>query len=109
MASPIPRTFLEEVNVAGHQLVDKSKELIAKGNVRRFILKDSTGTRTLLEVPLTLGVAAGAGLTLFAPFLVTIGALAALLTQAKVIIERYENPEDAEQESQTSLLERGDD
>ncbi len=87
-----PRGFFEEVTVAGNQLVDKLKELIGEGNVRRVLIKDSTGTRTLLEIPLNLGVAAGAGLALFAPILAGLGAVAAFVTQARVVIERYEDP-----------------
>jgi Domain of unknown function (DUF4342) len=98
------RGFFEEVTVAGNQLVDKIKELIEEGNVRRVLIKDSTGTKTLLEIPLNLGVAASAGLMLLAPLLATVGAIAAVVTQARIVIERYEetstttkNPEDGPQ------------
>ncbi|WP_218080156.1 DUF4342 domain-containing protein [Anthocerotibacter panamensis] len=92
MASPPPRSFFEEFTVAGNQLVEKVKELLEEGNVRRVIIKDRNSDKTLLEVPLTLGMA-GAGLTLFAaPVLAGIGALAAVVTQVRIIIERDGSP-----------------
>jgi hypothetical protein len=92
-----PRSFYEEVNVAGNQLVDRLNKLVSEGNIRRLIIKDSTG-RTLIEVPLTLGVVAGTGAVFFAPFLAALGALAALIAQVHIIIERYEDPADAAKE-----------
>jgi uncharacterized membrane protein len=73
-----PRSFYEEINVAGNQLVDRLKSLTEEGNIRRLIIKDSSD-RTILEVPLTLGVVAGTGVVMFAPFLAAIGAIAALV------------------------------
>ncbi|WP_287128639.1 DUF4342 domain-containing protein [Candidatus Cyanaurora vandensis] len=102
--NPPPRSFFEEFTVAGNKLVEKVKEILEQGNVRRVIIKDSTGQRTLLEVPLTLGVAAGAGLAWFAAPLAAIGAVAALVTQVRVIIERYEDPTDAEAENKGPTL-----
>lgn len=93
-----PKTFAEEMNVAGSQLVERLQELVRQGNIRRLILRDQHG-RTLLEVPLTLGVVGGAGVALFAPFLAAVGAIAALVTRIQIVIERYENPADAAQES----------
>lgn len=93
-----PKTFAEEMNVAGSQLVERLQELVRQGNIRRLILRDQHG-RTLLEVLLTLGVVGGAGVALFAPFLAAVGAIAALVTRIQIVIERYENPADAAQES----------
>lgn len=94
----MPRTFAEELSVAGSQLVERLQELVRQGNIRRLILRDQHG-RTLLEVPLTLGVVGGASVALFAPFLAAVGAIAALVSRINIVIERYEDPADAAHES----------
>jgi hypothetical protein len=78
----------EEIKIDGTELVKKVKELIQAGNIRRIIIKQDD--RTLLEVPLTLGAAGVAALTLFAPALVAIGAIAGIVTKCTLIIERVE-------------------
>ncbi|MBC8121391.1 MAG: DUF4342 domain-containing protein [Gemmatimonadaceae bacterium] len=85
------RNLIDEVYVTGSQLADKVKEIVEQGNVRRVLIQDTEG-RTLLEVPLTLGMAAGAGLAVFAPILAAVGTVAALVTRAKIVVERYEEP-----------------
>ncbi len=77
----------EEFKLDGKELMAKVKQLIAEGNVRRIIIKNKDG-KTLIEVPLTVGVA---GLVL-APTLAAIGALAALVTECTLIVERSEKP-----------------
>jgi hypothetical protein len=83
------RTFIEEIEIAGSELVDRVKELISEGNVRRLIIRDPHG-KFLLEIPLTTGVAVGSVMTIFAPVLVALGAMAALLVRVKVQIVRVE-------------------
>jgi hypothetical protein len=75
----------EKVTLAGNQLVEYVKGLIAAGNVRRLIIRKAND-EILLEVPLTAGVAVGGALTAMAPVLAALGAMAALLTQVKVEI-----------------------
>lgn len=82
-------TWMEEIEVAGGQLVDQVKELINEGNVRRLIIR-TQDNKVLLEVPLTAGVAVGGVVTIFAPVLAAIGALAALIAKVKVQIIRTE-------------------
>ncbi len=77
----------QEFSVTGDQVVAKVRELIDEGNVRRLIIKNEEG-RTLLEVPLTLGVIGAALLPVFA----AIGALAALATRCTIVVERYDQP-----------------
>jgi hypothetical protein len=77
----------QEFSVTGDQVVAKVRELIDEGNVRRLSIKNEEG-RTLLEVPLTLGVIGAALLPVFA----AIGALAALATRCTIVVERYEEP-----------------
>ncbi|GIL15664.1 MAG: hypothetical protein BroJett039_08370 [Chloroflexota bacterium] len=88
MADPF-RT--EEFRVDGDKVVGRIKELLNEGNVRRIILRTEEG-KTLIEVPLTLGVGiVGAGLV-FAPVLAAIGALAAMVTRLSIIVERQDKP-----------------
>lgn len=77
----------EEFKVSADNLVAKVRELIREGNVRRVFIKNEDG-RTLLEFPLTAGVAVTALTAAVAPVLVAVGAVAALLTQVTVGVER---------------------
>ena len=62
----------EEFRVEGEKLIAKVKELLHEGNIRRIIIKDKEG-KTVLEIPMTLGVVGA----LIAPQLAAIGAIAA--------------------------------
>lgn len=83
------RTVGEQFEVAGAELVEFVKKLIREGNIRRIIIRNEKG-EVLIEIPLTAGVAIGGVLTLFAPILVAVGAMAALLTSVKVEVIRTE-------------------
>ncbi|MEE6282309.1 DUF4342 domain-containing protein [Georgenia sunbinii] len=80
-------TWYEEFKVSGDNLVAKVRELIREGNVRRVFIKNDKGA-TLLEIPLTAGVAVTAIAAAVSPVLVAVGAVAALLTQVTVGVER---------------------
>jgi hypothetical protein len=75
----------EEFKVNGEELVARIKELIRQGNIRRVIIKDRDG-KILMEFPLTLGVLGAA----LAPTLAAVGAVAALVLEATVIVEKTE-------------------
>ena len=75
----------EEFKVSGEALVDKIKELAHEGNIRRIIIKDKSD-RTLIDIPLTFGVIGA----LLAPQLAAIGAIAALVTKATIVVEIVE-------------------
>lgn len=77
------RTHTEEFAIDGGQLVEKVKELLHAGNVRRITIKNEEG-KTLIEVPLTVGVVVG----LLAPVLAALGAIAALSTRCIIAVER---------------------
>jgi len=81
------RTFTEELEVAGNQVVQRVQELVAEGNVRRLIIR-STDDNVLLEVPLTFGAVAGGALVFAAPWLAALGAFAALVARVKIEIVR---------------------
>ncbi len=84
---------IQEVKIKGSQLIEKVKDIIEEGNARRVIIKKDD--RVLLEFPLSLGVGGAAAALALAPTLAAVGAVAALVTDVKVIIER-EHPEDNE-------------
>lgn len=73
----------EQFDVKGRQLVEKVKELVHEGNVRRIIIKDSDG-KTVMEVPVTVGVVG----FLVAPTLAALGALAAIAADYSIEVER---------------------
>ena len=78
-------TGTEEFRVNGEQLVAKIKEILHEGNIRRLIIKDKDG-RTLIEVPLTIGVVG----VILVPVWAAIGAIAALVVEATVVVEKAE-------------------
>ena len=75
----------EEFKVSGEELLKKVKEIIREGNARRLIIKDKDG-KSLIEIPLTFGVV---GIAL-APVLAAVGAIAALVTECTILVERNE-------------------
>jgi len=91
-------TVTEQIEIAASELVERTKELINEGNVRRLIIRNQDD-EVLLEVPLTTGVAVGGVVTLVAPVLAALGALAALLTHVKVEIVRTKRNENNEEGS----------
>jgi hypothetical protein len=75
----------EEFKLDGSKVVGKVKELIHEGNIRRIILKNEEG-KTLIEIPLTLGVVGAA----FLPVLAAVGAIAALAASMTIVVEKIE-------------------
>jgi len=75
----------EEFRVNGEELIAKIKQIIHESNIRRIIIKDKDG-KTVMEIPLTIGVVG----VLLAPTLAAVGAIAALLTEATVVVEKTE-------------------
>lgn len=78
----------EEIKVLGEELVEKIKELIHQGNIRRVIIKDEKG-HTFIEIPLGLA-AIGA---IAAPVLAAVGAIATMVSKFTVVIEKTDEPE----------------
>jgi hypothetical protein len=76
-------TKKEEFKVDGEQLLKKVKQLIAEGNVRRITIKDKNG-KELATFPLTLGVVGA----VVAPVLAAVGAIAALIGECTISVER---------------------
>jgi hypothetical protein len=80
---------VEEFVVSGDTVIAKIKELLHEGGVRRLSLQTEEG-RTLIEVPLTWGLAGAVAGTLIAPVWAAIGAIAALVVKLKIVVERVE-------------------
>jgi hypothetical protein len=78
----------EKFTVSGSQLVEKIKQLIHEGNIRRVRLLHKG--RTVIEIPLSIGAPAAAIGILAAPVLAAIGAFAALVTECTIEVEKVE-------------------
>ena len=79
------KTTKESFNINGEQLLKKVKELIKEGNIRKITILDKSG-KELMSFPLTVGVVGA----VFAPVLAAIGALAALIGECTITVERDE-------------------
>jgi hypothetical protein len=73
----------EDFKVNGEELLKKIKQLIDEGTIRRITIKNKTG-KTIVEIPLAIGVVG----TALAPMLAAVGAIAALVTECTISVER---------------------
>jgi hypothetical protein len=80
------KTRIEEFRVTGGEILNKIKEVIHEGNVRKIILKDENG-KVFMEIPLTVGVVGA----LVAPILAAVGAIAALASNLTIVVEKIES------------------
>ena len=78
----------EKFTVSGSELVDKIKQLINEGNIRKVRLIHNG--RTVFELPLSIGAPAAAAGILAAPVLAALGAFAALITECTIEVEKIE-------------------
>ena len=78
----------EKFTVSGSQIVEKIKQLIHEGNIRKVRLLHED--RTVIEIPLSIGAPAAALGILAAPVLAAIGAFAALVTECTIEVEKIE-------------------
>ena len=78
----------EKFTVSGDKLLDKVKQLIHEGNIRkvRLVYRE----KTLLEIPLSVGAPVAAVGILAAPVLAAVGAFAALVTECTIEVEKVE-------------------
>ena len=79
--------IIEEFKVTGEQMLTKVKGLIKEGNVRKISIHDKKG-KELISFPLTLGVIGA----VLAPVLAAVGAVAALVTECTISVERIKKP-----------------
>ena len=75
----------EEYQVSGDDLVAKVKELVRRGNIRRITIRNEEG-KELIEIPLTWGVVGA----LLLPVLAAVGAIAALVADCTIVVEKVE-------------------
>jgi hypothetical protein len=80
-----PKVRTEEIQAQGEEIVGKIKEIVRQGNIRRVSIKNEDG-KTLVDIPLTLGVVGA----LFLPQLAALGAIAALVTKCTIVIEKVD-------------------
>ncbi|MGK2863998.1 MAG: DUF4342 domain-containing protein [Chitinophagaceae bacterium] len=78
-------TFKETFTLKGEQLLKKIKDLIEEGNVRKITIHDKAG-KEIMSFPLSIGVVGA----VFAPILAAVGALAALVGECTISVEREE-------------------
>ena len=80
------KSIKEEFKLNGSEIIDKIKELMHEGNIRRITIKNEE-EKTLIEIPLTLGIIGAA----LAPVLAAVGAIAALVTKMTIVVEKTED------------------
>ena len=83
---------VERLNIAGKDIEAKVRELIHQGNIRRVrLIRDG---KTMIEIPLTVGIPSAAVLVMAAPVLAAVAAFAALVSECTLEIEKVEDPAD---------------
>jgi len=90
-------TFYEEFKIKSQDLVDKVKGILHEGNVRRIIVKDEKG-HTFLEIPLTIAAVG----VVAAPLLAGLGAIAALVSNFTLVVERSDEESEKKTEAPPS-------
>ena len=81
------KTFVEEIEVSGQHLLAEINKLIAEGNVRKLVVKTDDG-HVFLTIPLTAGAVAGGILTVGAPWLAVLAAIAGVVAKVKLEVVR---------------------
>jgi hypothetical protein len=86
-------TTYESFKLSGEALLKKVKELIEEGNIRKITIFDKAG-KELMSFPLTIGVVGA----VFAPILAAVGALAALIGECTITVEKEDQPNEKQQD-----------
>jgi hypothetical protein len=82
----------EKFTIDGDKVVEKVRQLIHEGNIRRVrIIHDK---RTVIEIPLSVGAPVAAVTIMIAPLLAALGAFAALVTECTIEVEKIEDEEE---------------
>lgn len=89
------KTWVEEIEVKGEELVSRVKQLAADNKVKRIRVMEPDGD-IALEIPLTYGALAGGAVMVAAPVLAVVGVLAAMVAKVKIEIVNEEPAEQAE-------------
>ena len=88
------KTKSEKFTISGSQLVEKVKQLIHEGNIRK--VRVIHGEKTIIEIPLSIGAPAAAIGIVAVPILAALGAFAALVTECTIEVEKTEKPQEKE-------------
>ena len=96
------KQYTEEFRVSGERVLAKVKELVHEGNVRRITIKNDEG-RTLIEIPLTLGVIG----TVLLPVWAAIGAIAALAANLTIAVDRVDTADEGAGSSEAGAMPTG--
>ncbi len=97
-------TIIEEIRVTGSELIEKIKEIIREGNVRRITIINDEGD-ILLDVPLTLGVAGfGVSLVAMGPLLTAIGLFALFMNDYNIVVEREKDTDTDPNEVEAQVI-----
>ena len=85
-----PKTFSEQIEITGAELVEQVKKLVAEGNARTIRIKEPGGN-VVLEINLTVGAIAGGAVALALPWLAVIGTIAALVSHVSIEVVREQS------------------
>ena len=80
---PTKKQTTQTFNIKGEELIARVKDLIKEGNVRKITIKDKKG-KVIVELPMTIGVVGA----VLAPMLAAVGAIAALVTECSISVEK---------------------
>jgi hypothetical protein len=83
----------ETFSINGENLLKKIKDLIAEGNIRKITITDKAG-KELMSFPMTIGLVGA----LLAPVLAAVGAMAALVGECSITVERNEPSQEEHKE-----------
>jgi len=94
------RTIIEDIRVTGAELIDRVRELIHEGNVKRISVRNTKGD-VLVDVPVSVGVA-GLGATFLAmgPLITSLGFFALFMNDYSIYVEREEPIDEHEVDAQ---------
>jgi hypothetical protein len=81
------KTFSEEIEVAGNQVIERVQELVKEGNVRRLVIRNADD-KVLMEMPLTIAAVGGGAIAIASWWLAALGALVALVARVRIEIVR---------------------
>jgi len=87
---PSFKVYYEEFRIRGRDLVEKVRELVHESNIRRIIIKDEKGN-TFMEIPLSVATLGA----MFMPLFAALGAIAALVADFTIVLERVEEEKPA--------------
>lgn len=89
-------TLVQQIEVAGDELVSRIKDLVKDGKSKRVVIKSAEG-HELLTLPLNVGVVGGGVMALAAPLLAAVGAIAALVSRVTLeVVQEEPHPSDVQ-------------